>query len=169
MVLHRADEHFVARSDVLAAIGLRNQIYALSGTAHKDDFVPIGGMDELLCRCTSRFVLFSRALRKVMHAPMHVGIVALVVADDRIGHGSRLLGCGSIIQINELVSVYLLIQDWEVSPDLFYVVAGFHFANSASGFVRQSCCSRHPTSSQLRFCTDALAVVTWSAIFNRCS
>src|SRR5690348_2849340 len=82
----------------------------------------IGGIDELLCRTSSGFVFLGRTLRKIMHAAMHIGIVVLVVAHDRICHEFRLLGCSSIIEIHELVAVHLLLEDRKVRTDRFDVV-----------------------------------------------
>ena len=41
VVLHRGDQHFVARRDLRAAVGLRDEIDAFGGPADEDDFVRV--------------------------------------------------------------------------------------------------------------------------------
>ena len=51
VVLHGGDQHFIARADMRAAVGLRDQVDGLGGAAHKDDFALVGALRK---RCTVR-------------------------------------------------------------------------------------------------------------------
>ena len=46
VVLHGGDEHFVARADVRAAVGLRHEVDGFGGAAHEDDLARVGGVAE---------------------------------------------------------------------------------------------------------------------------
>ena len=47
---------------------------------------------------------------------MNVRVVVLVVVSQRLDHGAWLLGCRSVIEINERMAMDLLVQDREVFP-----------------------------------------------------
>ena len=48
---------------------------------------------------------------------MYVGMVLPIVAAKLVNDALRALGRGSVIQVNQRVAVYLLIQDREISPE----------------------------------------------------
>ena len=56
-----------------------------------------------------------------MHAAMDVGVVSLVVANDRINDHLRLLGRGCIVQVNQRPAAHSLPEDRKVSADLIHV------------------------------------------------
>lgn len=54
---------------------------------------------------------------KIMYAPVHIGVVLPVVVVQGLQDSFRLLGCGSVVQIDERLPVHLLVEDGEVGAD----------------------------------------------------
>jgi hypothetical protein len=56
-----------------------------------------------------------------MDSAVHVAIVVEVEVCFGVDYLAGLLGCGGVVEVDELFAVYLPVQDWEVSADLFGV------------------------------------------------
>ena len=76
VVLHLGDEDLVALAEMGRAIGLGNQVDRPGGAGGKDDLLTLGGVEEALRFDASALVGLGRALGEVVHAPVHVGVVA---------------------------------------------------------------------------------------------
>jgi hypothetical protein len=81
-----------------------------------------------------------------METAMHVGVVMLVVVPERFDHGPRLLRGGGVIEINQRMSMHLLLQDREVRSDPIPVcdTPFMHEPMCASRRLAPSDCAPHP-------------------------
>ena len=52
-----------------------------------------------------------------MHAAMDVAIISSVESNNRVQYALRLLRGGCIVEIDERMTVYLLVEDWKILPD----------------------------------------------------
>ena len=109
MVLHVGDDHFIARMNLRAAVGLRDEVDALRGAAHEDDFGWARGVDEFLHGRARRFVFLGRLFGKMVDGAVNIGVGALVIPGNRVDHGARLLRRGSVVEIDEWLAVDLLL------------------------------------------------------------
>ena len=106
-------------------------------------------MQEIL-HCFARILeFFGCPFREVVHAAMNVGIVAFVIADDRIDHCPGLLRGGGIVQINQRTPVDFCCRIGKSAR----IRSMSKSATSACGdqcwVLGQSSERRHLTSSQL--------------------
>ena len=102
-----------------AAVGLRDQVDGLGGAAHEDDFLRSAAFRNFCTVSRARVVLFGGVLGEKMHAAMNIGVVALVVAGDRVDHRLRLLRGRGVVQIDQRLAVHLLPQDREIARESF--------------------------------------------------
>ncbi len=113
MVLHRADDDFVAGNEQRAGVALGDQVDRFGGSAHEDDFRRNRGMDECLHADPRRLECIGRALAQRMHAPMHIGIVFSVKARNRVDYRLRFLRGGCVVEINDPLAMHAALQDRE--------------------------------------------------------
>src|SRR5581483_7617354 len=71
VVLHRADEHLVACTDVCASVGLSYEIDSLGCSTDENQFFHSRSIDELPRRFPCRFMLSGCVLRKKVNAAMN--------------------------------------------------------------------------------------------------
>ena len=100
---------------------LRDEVDRLGRAAHEHDFLGVARVDEAAHVLARAFVGFGRALAERVDAAMHVGVIVLVVARDRLDHGARTLARRRVVQIHQRLAVDGLMQDREVAADRFYV------------------------------------------------
>lgn len=60
-----------------------------------------------------------------MNAPVNVGVVGAVILRKGFNDGGRLLCSGRIVEVHERVTVYFLLQNRKLPPDLVYIQYGF--------------------------------------------
>jgi len=68
-----------------------------------------------------------------MAPPVDVAVFLLVIFADGVDHLPGLLRRGGIVEIDQRPLVYLLVQDREIGPDIFYVEAhtfGLYYKNT---------------------------------------
>src|ERR1700733_4204107 len=75
---------------------------------------------------------------------MDIGVGSLVVANDCVNHCARFLGRGGVVQINQRLSVNLLLQDREIGANSLDVKAGSGWGRVLLG-VELSCGGGHAT------------------------
>ena len=126
VVLHGADEDFVALVDEGFAKGEGEQVDALGGASGEEDFGGGTGIDEATNGLAAGFVEVGCLLGKEVYATMHVGVHVVVFVHHRLHHTSGLLGGGSVVEIDEGVSIDFAGKDGEV---VAYVVDGVHGNN----------------------------------------
>ena len=101
MMLHHAHEHFVALFKEGLAERERHEVEAFGSAARKDDFRLAAGIDKMLHIATRLLVELCGLLRKIMHAPMHVGVHRIIFFGHRLHHGAGLLRGGRVVEIDQ--------------------------------------------------------------------
>jgi hypothetical protein len=139
VVLHGGDENLVARLDESLAVTVCDQVDGLGGSANEDDFALICCAEEPLHLHARGLVGRGRARAEQMHGAVHVGVVGHVVFTQGLKHGARLLSSRGVVEINERLSMHLLVEDGEVESH-----------RTATGFIG---------APLLRFPQDARAVL----------
>jgi len=84
VVLHLGEQDLVAGLEVRVAPGVGDEINAFRGAAREYDFVSTSGLDEVGDTGSAGFECGGGAITQFMDAPMHVGVVALVVVDEGV-------------------------------------------------------------------------------------
>ena len=107
MVLHDREDDLVALLDVGLAPGRGNEVDRLGDVAGEDDLFVAPRIDELRHLGAGALIGFGGGIGEVMQAAMHVGVFAVVRFRHAVEHGGRLLGGGSIVEIDELLAVDL--------------------------------------------------------------
>ena len=162
MVLHAGDDDLVAGPDVLAAVGLGDEVDGLGGAAHVDELVVLGGVDEAADLAAGGLVVVGGVLAQGVDAAMDVGILGRVVVDQRVNNALGLLAGGRVVQVDEGMSVDFLVENGEVLAQLFdieRVIGSGHDAlprgRVASGIAsmksesRKSCSGSSSTASMI--------------------
>ena len=101
MVLHHAHEHFVALFKERLAKGESHEVEAFGSAAREDYFRLAAGIDKLLHIGTRLLVELRGLLRKIMHAPMHVGVHRIIFFGHRLHHGAGLLRSGRVVEVDQ--------------------------------------------------------------------
>src|SRR2546423_15121980 len=84
-----------------------------------------------------------------MYAAMDVRVFLFVIARESVKNGSRLLGSGSVIQIDQLLSANVAREDRKIAPDFLNVKRGASRRRVYSRVRgRDFCSSGHPISSK---------------------
>src|SRR5579871_1152822 len=91
-----------------------------------------------------------------MHPAMDVGVVLVIVVDNGIDHHFRLLRGGGIVEIDQWLSMHLLVQDRKLPPDRLNVKNCRYTTllrlrkRTGDRFCVCFCRCAHPISSHLR-------------------
>ena len=101
MMLHNAHEHFIALFEECLAERKRHKVEAFRRAAREDDFRLVAGVDKLLHIGARLFVQLRGLLRKIMHAPMHVGVHRIIFVSHRLHHSAGLLRGGRVVEIDQ--------------------------------------------------------------------
>ena len=101
MVLHHAHKHFVALFKERLAKGESHEVEAFGSAAREDYFRLAAGIDKILHIGTRLLVELRGLLRKIMHAPMHVGVHRIIFFGHRLHHGAGLLRGGRVVEIDQ--------------------------------------------------------------------
>ena len=117
VMLERGDQDLIAGRKLRTRKALRNEIDAFGRAANEYDFLRVARIDEAPDVFACAFVGVGRALTQRMHAAMHVGVIALVVAGDRVDDRARTLARRGIVEIDERLAVDLLRKDRKVAPN----------------------------------------------------
>ena len=122
VVLHLAEDDFVAFAHEGLAEAGSHEVDALRRAAREDDLRCAAGIQEAAHRLAGRLVQLRGLLRKEVHAPVHVGVHVVVFVRHGFHHAAGLLRRGPVVQIDQRATVDLTSQDGEVFPYLLYVV-----------------------------------------------
>ncbi len=125
MVLHCRKNNLVSRQNVGIAPGIGDQINRFSCAAGEDNFVGVLCVNELANGFTNGFIGVSRFFSQSVNASVNVGVVAFVIAGERVDDCAWLLRCGGVVQVDKLFSLNLALQNWK----------------NLYGFVRRLICS----------------------------
>ncbi len=114
MMLHCGDDDFIPGTEVAPAITLRNQVYPLGRSAHKNDLFERFRIDEMLDFLACAFVGVCRQFAQGMHAAMDIGIVRAIIFIQCLDDLARLLCRCRIVQVHQGLAAYGLLEDWEI-------------------------------------------------------
>src|SRR5262249_31925751 len=117
VVLHRRDDDLVAGTDVCRAVGGRNQIDRLGGSAHEHDLAALARIQEAAHQLARIFIHIGRAFAQPVDAAMDVGVLFGVKASDTIDHRIRLLSRRGVVEIDERFASNALPQDRKIVAD----------------------------------------------------
>ena len=126
VMLHVGDDNLVAFADVLASVGLSDDVDALGGAAGIDNLVVVGGVEQPAQLGPRVLVVLGSVLAQRMDAAMHVGVLGGVVADNFVYDRLGLLGSRAVVEVDQRLSVDQLSQDWEIGPNFFRIETRGH-------------------------------------------
>ena len=116
VMLHLGQDDGVAAVDVPAAPRVGHQVDRLGRVAGEHDLAAIGGVDEARDLGPRRLVGGRRLLADGVDAAMDVGVVLAVVVGHRVDDDVRLLAARRGVEVDQPVTVDLLVEDREVGP-----------------------------------------------------
>ena len=111
MVFHDGKNHLVPLLEKCTPIGCGHKIYSLSGTTCENHLVSRRSIDKFLHASPRTLLKLGSLHRKRMDSAMDISLSGGVAANHRINHTVRGLRCGCVIQINQLMSVNLTLQN----------------------------------------------------------
>jgi len=117
VVLHLGGQHDVTGPQIGAAPSVGDEVHAFGRPASEEDFLGVRCADEAGEAGAGPFVAIGRAHGERVQSAMHVAVIALVVVDERIDHGARFLRGRSVIEVDEWLAVYCLVENREGSAN----------------------------------------------------
>ena len=118
MVLHLGQHDPVAGGDVRRAPGTGDEVQRLGRVANEDDLAPIRGPDVIGDGRSGALEGGGRLRRQRVSAPVDVGVVAALVAIDRLDRGQHPLRAGAAVEVGEWRAVDLALERREGGADL---------------------------------------------------
>src|SRR6266571_4779023 len=112
VVFELGDDDLIARPEMLAPPGCRDEVDRFSGATGEHDLLGPGGAEESRNMASSTLVGVCRFLTKGVDATMHVCVRVLVERGQCVNDGTGLLRRRSIIEVDERLAVNLSPQDW---------------------------------------------------------
>ena len=88
----------------------RQQVQRLGGASGEDDFFGFLCVDEIRHGLAGVFVGFGRLLAQIMHTSVDVTVLVQVIVALALNDAQRFLRGGGIVQINQRLTVNLLVQ-----------------------------------------------------------
>lgn len=122
VMLHFGEENDVSRFQVSAAPSVCDEVDGLGGASSEDDLVGGLSVEKTGDLCARIFVSFGGSSAQFVESSVDVGVVVFVVVNDRLDDGSRLLGGGRVIQVDERVAMDFLMKDGEIGAERRKVV-----------------------------------------------
>ena len=173
MVFHSGDEHLVAGTKEAPAIALSDKVDGISGAPGEDHFVRCRSIDEL-SDLDSRCVKGGTGLAtQMVHTTVNVGVLPAVEAENGVDDCYRLLCGGCIVEVDQRVTMYLLLQNGKILPDsvdverLAYrqvqVRASDHWLSNNASTHRAPRRSRSNRSSSFRTGSKLTSAITSAA------
>ena len=105
-------------ADVGVAPGARDEVDRLGRVADEDDLAAVGGADVVGDGRPRPLVGFGRLGREGVGAAVDVGVVAALVAVDRLDRGQHPLRAGAAVEVGDRLAVDLALQRREGGADL---------------------------------------------------
>src|SRR5262249_15937927 len=103
------------------SIAVHDEIDTFSGAAHEDALAHVARVDEALHFLTRAFVCSGCFLAQVMNAAMNIGVLLFEIdataIDDDLWHLRR----SGVVEINQRLAVYGLLQHGKVSANALNV------------------------------------------------
>ncbi len=109
-----AHAHLVALLEVLHPPAVCHEVDGLASIARVHHLAVVCGVDEGGDLLAGLLVGRGGKSGEVVHASVHVGIVAFVVVVHRIEHHRGLLRGGGVVEVDQVLAIHLLVQNREV-------------------------------------------------------
>src|SRR5690606_3332272 len=106
MMFHRGEQNFVALFQIRPAPALGDKVDRFGGSAGEDYFFIFACIEKLPYRLPASFVQIGSMLRKPVNATVNIGIRLGVKAALGLDYLARLLGGGSVIQVNQTFAAH---------------------------------------------------------------
>jgi hypothetical protein len=160
MMLKGRDQNFIARLQARAQKTLGYQVDCLGSSTCEYHFLAGAGIDEAAHFFTRTFKLISGTLAERMNTPVNVGVILLVILTDGIDDNLRMLARCCIVQIDQRMSIHLLVQDREVGTD-----AALHSTTSWANASQDAAMMTNYTTAvhagRSRRMTCRIQIVSW--------
>ena len=117
VVLHLREHDPVAGADVGVAPGVGDEVDRLGDVAGEDDLAPVGGADVVGDRRAGALIGGGRLGRERVRAAVDVGVVAALVAVDRLDRGQDPLRAGARVEVRDRLAADLALERRERGPD----------------------------------------------------
>ena len=118
VVLHLGEHDAVAGADVGVAPGAGDEVDRLGRVADEDHLAAVGGAEVVGDRRPGALVGGGRLGGERVRAAVDVGVVAALVAVDRLDRGQHLLGAGAAVEVGDRLAVDLALEGRERGADL---------------------------------------------------
>ena len=130
-MLHFGEQDHIAGLQIFCAPRTGDEIDALGRSARENNFVGIPGIDEFGRPCSRRFKRRRGAIAQFMDAAMDVGVVVLVVMNERVDHRSWFLRGRRVVEIDQRLAMDLLVEDGKILAQLLPInwFSGTHLKN----------------------------------------
>ena len=89
-------------------------LHTFGRAARENDFIRAAGVDEFRSAFARGFKSGGGAIAQFMDAAMHVGVIVLIIMNQRLNDRAWFLRRGGIVEINQRPAVDLLVKDWKV-------------------------------------------------------
>ena len=119
MMLHRTDDDFISFVTKSLTETECQEIDALGGATGEKYFRSATSIDKTTYRLARSLMEFGSLLAEEMNTAMHIGIHVVVFLRNRLHHTTRLLGGGSIVEINQRLAIHRARKDGKVRGHSF--------------------------------------------------
>jgi hypothetical protein len=117
VVLEAGDQDLVPGADILPPMRLRHQVDGFGGAPDEHDLTALRRAHEPLHPGPSFLVGVGREHRELVHAPVDVGVVALVDVALGVDHRLGFLGAGRAVEVDERLPVDGRLEHRELPAD----------------------------------------------------
>src|SRR5947209_15403085 len=118
MMLHLGEKNLVPRFEVGASPCLRHEVDPFSRAAGENNLIRVASVDEFGGALPGGLESIRGAIAQLVNASVDVGVIPFVKMAQGIEDGARLLGSSGVIQIDQRMSMHLLIENGKVLPQL---------------------------------------------------
>src|SRR5262245_12291133 len=101
MMLHCGEDDLVARSEMLTAITVGDEVDAFRGAADEDNFAILGRVEKAANRTPRRFIIVRGSSAQFVDGPVDVGTFRRVEAPYGIEDHARLLRRRRVVEIDQ--------------------------------------------------------------------
>ena len=121
MMFHMGDQNLLPSFQAGLRPPVRNQIYGLRGSTHKNNFVRIWSLYKMSHFMTHLLISLGGLLTQVMEPTMNIRILLAVILLQSIDDRLWFLGRGRIVQISQGLAIDLCLKNRKVCAYGVYV------------------------------------------------
>ena len=121
VVLHLCDDHIVALVEETLRVAIGHRVERRRGTRREDNLPLVGGAQSLGHHPACILIECCAALREVVYAAVDVGVLRAIQLRHPLDDTPGLLGRGAIVEIDQRLTIDLLLQDGELPAYIFRI------------------------------------------------